>query len=126
MKKIFYRLVVAVAVVLGVPAVANAQMIVIGGDGAFLGVVNDERYDQNSICNRYGQYGSKYEESIFNPYGTYGGKYSELGTYNSRGQNPPAVVDKQGTILAFITKNNRFNSRIDPDIFRIQVCGEPL
>lgn len=46
-------------------------------DGQFLGNVNSNRYDPNSIANPYGQYGSPYSpNSINNPYGQYGSPYS--------------------------------------------------
>jgi hypothetical protein len=108
--------------------VSNRQLlIVVGGDGSFLGIVNNNRYDNKSICNPYGTYGSKYDnKSIFNSYGTHGGQYSDLGAYNPRAQKPPMLKDSQGQILQFISKNDRFGNRIDPDIFHIQICGEPL
>jgi hypothetical protein len=46
-------------------------------DGQFLGNVNANRYDPDSIANPYGQYGSPYSpNSINNPYGQYGSPYS--------------------------------------------------
>ncbi|NJL09386.1 MAG: hypothetical protein HC908_01670 [Calothrix sp. SM1_7_51] len=108
------------------PVSNRERLIVVGGDGSFLGVVSSDQYDNNSICNRYGSYGSKYNESIFNPYGTHGGQYSDLGAYNPRAQKPPMVVTSDGKPLGFISKNDRLRNRMDPDVFRIQVCGEPL
>lgn len=38
--------------------------------GDYLGNLNDNRWDQNSISNPYGRYGSRYSpDSIKNPYG---------------------------------------------------------
>lgn len=38
--------------------------------GAYLGNLNDNRYDPNSVSNPYGRYGSRYsQESINKPYG---------------------------------------------------------
>lgn len=46
-------------------------------DGQFLGNLNNNRYDPNSIANPYGQYGSRYSpNSVNNPYGQYGNPYS--------------------------------------------------
>ncbi len=43
----------------------------------YLGCLNCSKYDQNSIWNAYGTYGSKYNSnSIWNAYGTYGSKYN--------------------------------------------------
>ena len=52
-------------------------------DKKFMGCLDCGRYDSDSICNEYGNYGSKYSsDSVFNEYGTYGSKYSSqvLGT----------------------------------------------
>lgn len=46
-------------------------------DGKYLGEVNNNPYDQNSINNPYGKYGNPYSsDSVNNPYGKYGNKYS--------------------------------------------------
>ncbi len=46
-------------------------------DGQYLGNVNNNQYDPNSINNPYGKYGSKYSpNSINNQFGKYGNKYS--------------------------------------------------
>lgn len=46
-------------------------------DGKFLGNVNNNQYDPNSISNPYGKYGNKYSpDSVNNEYGQYGNKYS--------------------------------------------------
>ncbi len=117
----------AFAVVL-TPVAANAQTIIMGGDGSYLGLVSSDQYNQESICNRYGDYGSPYQaNSIFNKYGTYGGEYSQLGAYNKQAGRPPAVVEN-GEVVLLISKDTslRPELRVDPDILRIQVCGEPL
>ncbi len=52
-------------------------------NGQFLGNVNSNPYDPNSIANPYGQYGSPYSpNSINNPYGQYGSPYSPNGVRN--------------------------------------------
>jgi hypothetical protein len=46
-------------------------------NGQYLGNLNSNRYDPNSVSNPYGQYGSPYSpNSINNPYGQYGSPYS--------------------------------------------------
>jgi hypothetical protein len=46
-------------------------------DGKYLGNLNNNPYDPNSVSNPYGQYGSPYSpDSINNPYGRYGSQYS--------------------------------------------------
>ena len=49
----------------------------IAPDGRYLGNLNDNPYDQNSINNPYGQYGNPYDSnSVNNPFGPYGNPYS--------------------------------------------------
>ena len=46
-------------------------------DGKYLGNLNNNRYDPNSIANPYGRYGSQYSpDSVNNRFGTYGNPYS--------------------------------------------------
>ncbi len=56
--------------------VALAQSVY-APDGTYLGELNRNPYDPNSISNPYGRYGSQYSpDSINNPYGVYGSPYS--------------------------------------------------
>ena len=49
----------------------------IAPNGQFLGNVNANRYDPNSIANPYGQYGSQYAPNgVNNQFGQYGSPYS--------------------------------------------------
>ena len=75
-------LIVALAIVLLVPVTASAQSVY-ANDGRYLGELNSNHLDPNSISNPYGQYGSKYSaDSINNPYGVYGSPYSPLSPNN--------------------------------------------
>ena len=51
--------------------------IIVAPDGKYLGNLNSNQYDPNSVSNPYGRYGSQYSpDSINNPYGQYGSPYS--------------------------------------------------
>ena len=53
--------------------------IIVAPDGTYLGNLNANRYDPNSIANPYGTYGSRYSpNSVNNPYGAYVNPYSSL------------------------------------------------
>ena len=61
-------------------------------DGTYLGRLNANRYDPESVANPYGQYGSRYSgTSINNPYSTYGSPYSALSPNNPYTSTPPVV-----------------------------------
>lgn len=80
------KLLAAAALVLALATPAAAQSLnsygdssnsvqLYGPDGTYLGNLNSNPYDQNSIANPYGPHGSPYaQDSINNPY-TYGSPY---------------------------------------------------
>jgi hypothetical protein len=77
--------VLAVLVVLATPALAQSPQIY-APDGTYLGNLNTNQFDPNSVSNPYGQYGSPYSaDSINNPYGQYGSPYSPNSARNPFG-----------------------------------------
>jgi hypothetical protein len=63
-----------------------------GADGTYLGRLNANRYDPESVSNPYGAYGSTYSPtSINNPYGAYGSAYSNTSARNPYASAPPVV-----------------------------------
>ncbi len=76
------------------------------GTGTFLGNINLNKYDVDSIANTYGNYGSKYSQtSIFNTYGTYGGKYSNYSAFNEYATKPPKILNEDGKFIGYLTAN---------------------
>jgi hypothetical protein len=79
------------------PNGANNRYTTSGGkiyaqDGTYLGRLNANQYDPESVANPYGQYGSKYSPtSINNRYSTYGSPYSPLSATNPYSTTPPVV-----------------------------------
>jgi hypothetical protein len=62
-------------------------------DGTYLGRLNSNRYDSESVSNPYGRYGSRYSSSsINNPYSTYGSPYSSKSATNPYTRTPPVVI----------------------------------
>ena len=78
----------------------QAQTLLIYGGSdhdVFLGKLNADCYDSESIWNEYGTYGSEYSsKSIWNEYGTYGSEYSSYSPWNEYASTPPVVVDSRG------------------------------
>jgi hypothetical protein len=73
---------IAVLLAIAFPAAAQSPRLY-APNGTFLGNVNSNQYDPNSISNPYGQYGSPYSpNSINNPYGQYGSPYSPNSVHN--------------------------------------------
>lgn len=83
-------------------------------DKIFLGKINFNKYDSESIANKYGQYGSEYaSNSIFNKYGNYGSEYSAVSPFNKYTNTPPIIVDRNGKNIAQLTVNKFVSSRIE-------------
>jgi hypothetical protein len=59
-------------------AAASAQSPKIyAPNGTYLGNLNSNQFDPNSVSNPFGQYGSQFSpNSINNPFGTYGSPFS--------------------------------------------------
>jgi hypothetical protein len=58
-------------------AQTTGSPIIVAPDGTYLGNLNSNQYDPNSVSNPYGRYGNPYSpDSINNPYGQYGNPYS--------------------------------------------------
>ncbi|WP_047547300.1 hypothetical protein [Psychroserpens sp. Hel_I_66] len=97
--------------------IASGQtMHLYGGSNhdVYLGCLNCNSYDSNSIWNEYGTYGSSYNtKSIWNEYGTYGSKYNTFSPWNSYSNDPPIVVDKDGNFYGYFTVNAYKSKRAD-------------
>jgi len=72
----------AVLATMTLPAMAQSPRLY-APDGTYLGNLNSNQFDPNSVSNPYGQYGSPYSpNSINNPYGRYGSEFSSQGVRN--------------------------------------------
>ena len=77
-----------------------------GYKGEFLGCMTCNKYDSESICNKYGTYGSKYNpDSIWNKYGKYGSKYNSESPWNKYSTKGPKIYDKDGDYYGRFTIN---------------------
>jgi len=81
-------------------------------DRQYLGKITANAYDQNSILNQYGSYGSQYSAtSIFNQYCPYGGAYGQFSPENPYTTQPP-VLYIDGKRLGVVTTNETIADRI--------------
>lgn len=61
---------------------AQKSPIIVAPDGTYLGKLNTNPYDPDSVSNPYGRYGSPYSRnSINNPYGKYGNPYGAFSPF---------------------------------------------
>lgn len=61
-------------------------------DGKYLGNLNNNQFDPNSVSNPYGQYGSPFSpNSINNPFGQYGSPFSPNSVNNPYNTNSQPI-----------------------------------
>jgi hypothetical protein len=81
-------------VLLTLSATANADK--------YLGDLDKNPYNPNSVSNPYGKYGSEYSpDSINNKYGQYGSEYSSKSANNPYATEPPKIIEHDGKISVY-------------------------
>ena len=91
------KLIILAALISLHPIASHAQSpsIYDSQTGEYLGNLNNNKYDPNSVSNPYGQYGSKYSsQSINNPYGEYGSPYSNKSVNNPYASQAPVIIGR--------------------------------
>lgn len=92
------------------------ELILIGQDGKYLGKLITDKYDDESIFNKYGDYGSKYSDtSIWNNYSEYGSNYGTYSAFNKRSPSPPIIFDGVDAI-GYLTVDFDKKGAIHPDL----------
>jgi len=95
---------------------STGESYLIGQDGQLLGKLTG-KYDNDSIFNKYGPYGSKYSTtSIFNKYSQYGSKYGSYSINNPYSSTPPKLFIK-GSFVGHVTVNKHINNPITTETF---------
>ncbi|MGH3711184.1 MAG: hypothetical protein ACRDRQ_24450 [Pseudonocardiaceae bacterium] len=108
------KIVAALILMLAVSNATAQELLLFGGNNndTFLGCATCNERDSDSICNKYGDYGSKYyDASIWNKYGTFGSKYNDESPWNKYSNNPPVVVDREGNFYGYFTANKYHQNR---------------
>ena len=119
MKKIFITSLLSLVVLY---LVQGQTLYIYGGSNhdVYLGCLNCNKYDNNSIWNAYGKYGSKYNSnSIWNAYGSYGSKYNSASPWNSYSNAPPVIKDKNGVFYGYFTTNKYKSKRAEFDLVKV-------
>jgi len=93
----------------------RGESFIEAADKTFLGSLNPNNFDKNSIFNEFGPYGSQFSPtSIFNQFGTYGSQFSQQSPFNQFSNSGPTIY-LQGKVIGTLTKNSFITPRIDPD-----------
>lgn len=117
--KLFKVIISASALLIGAAVPSTAQSLSdLDGNGflfnpktqQFLGNLSSDKFDSESICNQFGDYGSQFSDlSILNQFGDYGSRFSDLSAYNPRAEYPPVLVLSNGEPLAVVSVNSKWN-----------------
>ncbi len=80
----------------------NAEILLYTSNNQFKGCLDCNRYDDKSVCNRYGNFGSRYNtDSIWNRYGL-GSRYEDESPFSRYGQGLK-MVDKEGNFYGYFS-----------------------
>lgn len=94
---------------------AAGQSYIQAENGQFLGKLNPNKFDNDSIFNTYGPYGNKFSNTcIFNKFSDYGSQFSALSPYNQFAATPPKLF-VNGQFVAYLTVNSMLTPRVHPD-----------
>lgn len=97
------RTIITLTLLLCIVSLQAQTLLIYGGSDhdVFLGKLNADCYDS---------------ESIWNEYGTYGSEYSSYSPWNEYASTPPVVVDSRGNFYGYLTANEfisqRYSSRL--------------
>lgn len=75
-------------------------------NSVFLGCLNCNSFDADSVCNEFGSYGSAFAtDSIWNQFGTYGSEFSTYSPWNSFSSSGPMIIGSDGLFYGYFTTN---------------------
>jgi len=84
-------------------------------DETFLGNLKPDAFDNESVFNTFGPYGSQFSQiSIFNSFCPYGGQFAQQSPFNQFTNTPPKVY-LNGVFVAYLTVNTMITPRVDPN-----------
>ncbi len=78
----------------------------------YLGCLTCNKHESESICNKFGRYGSDFNtDSIWNTFGTYGNEYNQISPWNefSAHEDVPVIADDKGEFYGYFTINEHRN-----------------
>lgn len=95
---------------------AQTSLQLFGGEDhkIYLGCLNCDDVESNSIWNDVGTYGSDVSSlSIWNDVGEYGSDVSNVSPWNDVASYPPVIVDKEGNFYGYLTVNEAHEKRAE-------------
>lgn len=124
-EKIMMRTLIILAFLLALASTTSATaqhgVLYLYGDAdhkKFLGCLNCDRSNAESVCNRYSSFGSTYGLlSIWNSFGNFGSKYSMDSPWSKNSSSPPIIVDENGNSYGALTTNKYHRKKTQIEAF---------
>ncbi|PKF73927.1 hypothetical protein CW752_11750 [Chryseobacterium sp. PMSZPI] len=86
----------------------------------YLGCLNCDTFDRNSIWNKFGDYGNILSsKSIWNSNGNYGSTLSTYSPWSDYASYPPVIIDQDGNFYGFLTLNTYKSDRSNLELAMI-------
>jgi hypothetical protein len=93
----------------------GAKIIAQDDANTYLGSITN-KFDDDSIFNKFGDHGSKFaDESIWNKFSDFGGELGAYSPFNKLCDRPPALV-KGGRVIGYLTVNKTVTGAISPHV----------
>ncbi len=92
---------------------AGTLYSVFAPNGQFLGTINNNPFDPDSLCNPFGSYGNRFSStSIWNQFSNYGSNFATYSAFNSVTSTSP-IIFANTEALAFLSNNFTLLPRLD-------------
>jgi hypothetical protein len=99
----------------------STKLYLFGGRNSevYLGCINCELSDTNSIWKEFGRYGNPFSGlSIWSDRDPYGGFKIGFSPFDPTAKYPPMIKDKDGKSYGYLTANYRIENKAESDIAR--------
>lgn len=114
-------IVAAFVLVLPPPPPPILDALLVAADGTFLGIINNDPFDPDSLANPFGTYGNRFaSESIWNQFGTYGSDFGTYSPWNDFAFNPPEIY-LGNTFVSYLTTNEFKLPAVHPNDLAIAI-----
>ncbi len=88
------------------PPITNFFLFGGPGNAIYLGCLTCNQFQADSVCNRFGTYGSEFSSSsIWNQFGTYGSPFSSSSPWNQFSTTGPIIVGSDNLFYGYFTTN---------------------
>tara|TARA_B100000579_G_C22785936_1_gene831873 strand:+ start:181 stop:582 length:402 start_codon:yes stop_codon:yes gene_type:complete len=100
--------------------ILGQDLLLYSNDNDYLGCLTCNKFNSESICNKFGTYGNKFNsDSIWNKFGTYGNKFNSDSPWNRFSSNGPKIVDRDGNYYGRFSINIRSGYKYSKDLLKL-------